>query len=108
MSTKFTCSVLCCVCVCVCVCMCVCVCVYVCVCVCVCVCARACVHASRPQALHEKGMANADHTTLLLNCYTKLKDNDQLDKFISVSLPSLFLLQLVPSLMPPTGGPDSL
>lgn len=25
------------------------------------------------QALHERGYANADHTTLLLNCYTKLK-----------------------------------
>ena len=25
------------------------------------------------QALHQKGVANADHTTLLLNCYTKLK-----------------------------------
>ena len=35
------------------------------------------------KALHERGMANADHTTLLLNCYTKLRDNDQLDKFIS-------------------------
>lgn len=35
------------------------------------------------KALHEKGAANADHTTLLLNCYTKLKDLDQLDKFVS-------------------------
>ena len=26
------------------------------------------------QALHERNKANADHTTLLLNCYTKLKD----------------------------------
>jgi hypothetical protein len=25
------------------------------------------------QALHERGLANGDHTTLLLNCYTKLK-----------------------------------
>ena len=37
------------------------------------------------QALHEKGQANADHTTLLLNCYTKLKDIAQLDKFVAVS-----------------------
>lgn len=37
------------------------------------------------QALHEKGRANADHTTLLLNCYTKLKDIDQLDRFVAVS-----------------------
>ena len=38
------------------------------------------------QALHERGEANADHTTLLLNCYTKLKDIDQLDKFVAVSV----------------------
>jgi len=34
------------------------------------------------QELHEKGLANADHTTLLLNCYTKLKDVEKLDQFI--------------------------
>ena len=34
------------------------------------------------QELHEKGLANADHTTLLLNCYTKLKDKERLDQFI--------------------------
>jgi hypothetical protein len=34
------------------------------------------------QALHEKGLANADHTTLLFNCYTKLKDEKKLDEFI--------------------------
>eukprot|EP01119_Soliformovum_irregulare_P007415 TRINITY_DN1982_c0_g1_i1.p1 TRINITY_DN1982_c0_g1~~TRINITY_DN1982_c0_g1_i1.p1 ORF type:complete len:907 (-),score=260.18 TRINITY_DN1982_c0_g1_i1:49-2769(-) len=34
------------------------------------------------QALHEKGLANADHTTLLFNCYTKLKDVKKLDQFI--------------------------
>lgn len=34
------------------------------------------------QALHEKGLANADHTTLLLNCYTKLKDVQRLDEFV--------------------------
>eukprot|EP01104_Vermistella_antarctica_P005197 TRINITY_DN1563_c0_g1_i1.p1 TRINITY_DN1563_c0_g1~~TRINITY_DN1563_c0_g1_i1.p1 ORF type:complete len:989 (-),score=293.81 TRINITY_DN1563_c0_g1_i1:110-3076(-) len=34
------------------------------------------------QALHERGLANADHTTLLLNCYTKLKDVKKLDQFI--------------------------
>jgi hypothetical protein len=27
-------------------------------------------------------LANADHTTLLLNCYTKLKDVSRLDQFI--------------------------
>ncbi|PHZ13049.1 uncharacterized protein RHIMIDRAFT_127991 [Rhizopus microsporus ATCC 52813] len=26
------------------------------------------------QELHSKSLANTDHTTLLLNCYTKLKD----------------------------------
>ncbi|KAI9088717.1 hypothetical protein DFS34DRAFT_708836 [Phlyctochytrium arcticum] len=34
------------------------------------------------QALHEQGLANVDHTTLLLNCYTKLKDVAKLDEFI--------------------------
>ncbi|KAH9288078.1 hypothetical protein KI387_032195 [Taxus chinensis] len=32
--------------------------------------------------LHEKGLASKDHTTLLLNCYTKLKDVAKLDEFI--------------------------
>lgn len=36
------------------------------------------------EALHEKNLATADHTTLLLNCYTKLKSDkkDKLDTFI--------------------------
>jgi hypothetical protein len=34
------------------------------------------------QELHARGVANSDHTTLLLNCYTKLKDVASLDKFI--------------------------
>ena len=34
------------------------------------------------QALHVKGLASEDHTTLLLNCYTKLKDRNKLDEFI--------------------------
>jgi len=34
------------------------------------------------QALHKEGLANEDHTILLLNCYTKLKDNQKLDEFI--------------------------
>ncbi|KAG0007124.1 hypothetical protein BGZ65_006007 [Modicella reniformis] len=34
------------------------------------------------QELHSSGLANKDHTTLLLNCYTKLKDVKRLDKFI--------------------------
>ena len=37
------------------------------------------------QALHKQSLANEDHTTLLLNCYTKLKDNSKLDEFIMVS-----------------------
>ncbi|KAF4318486.1 hypothetical protein BBO99_00007163 [Phytophthora kernoviae] len=36
------------------------------------------------EALHEKAFANAEHTTLLLNCYTKLKDVKKLDKFIQL------------------------
>lgn len=34
------------------------------------------------EKLHEKGLASKDHTTLLLNCYTKLKDVEKLTKFI--------------------------
>ncbi|XP_070533237.1 vacuolar protein sorting-associated protein 11 homolog [Ptychodera flava] len=34
------------------------------------------------QELHKQALANEDHTTLLLNCYTKLKDNSKLDEFI--------------------------
>ncbi|CAG8553416.1 4440_t:CDS:10 [Paraglomus brasilianum] len=34
------------------------------------------------QELHSKNLANTDHTTLLLNCYTKLKDVARLDQFI--------------------------
>ena len=34
------------------------------------------------QALHIKGKANTDHTTLLLNCYTKLKDVTKLNEFV--------------------------
>ena len=34
------------------------------------------------QALHEKDLADKHHTTLLLNCYTKLKDVSKLDEFI--------------------------
>lgn len=34
------------------------------------------------QELHSFGLANSDHTTLLLNTYTKLKDVARLDSFI--------------------------
>ncbi|KAK2628037.1 hypothetical protein QTJ16_002683 [Diplocarpon rosae] len=34
------------------------------------------------EELHEHHKANADHTTLLLNCYAKLKDIGKLEKFI--------------------------
>jgi hypothetical protein len=34
------------------------------------------------QELHSLGVANSDHTTLLLNTYTKLKDAAWLDSFI--------------------------
>ncbi|TKY89951.1 hypothetical protein EX895_001249 [Sporisorium graminicola] len=34
------------------------------------------------QELHAQNLASSDHTTLLLNCYTKLKDVASLDKFI--------------------------
>lgn len=38
--------------------------------------------ASYLQALHVRGQANSDHRTLLLNCYTKLRDTAALDEFI--------------------------
>lgn len=34
------------------------------------------------EELHEHDRATADHTTLLLNCYAKLKDTGKLDSFI--------------------------
>ncbi|KIW82030.1 hypothetical protein Z517_05057 [Fonsecaea pedrosoi CBS 271.37] len=34
------------------------------------------------EELHDHDRATADHTTLLLNCYAKLKDTDKLDAFI--------------------------
>lgn len=34
------------------------------------------------EQLHKRGLASKDHTTLLLNCYTKLKDVEKLNKFI--------------------------
>ncbi|KAI0223399.1 Vacuolar protein sorting-associated protein 11 [Massospora cicadina] len=37
------------------------------------------------QQLHGQGLANPDHTTLLLNCYTKLKDAARLEAFIKAS-----------------------
>ena len=36
------------------------------------------------QALHKAQRATEEHTTLLLNCYTKLKDVSKLDEFIMV------------------------
>jgi hypothetical protein len=37
------------------------------------------------EALHAKGLANPAHTSLLLNCFTKLKDTARLDAFIKSS-----------------------
>ncbi|KAK9461542.1 uncharacterized protein V1516DRAFT_648670 [Lipomyces oligophaga] len=34
------------------------------------------------EELHNRGLATADHTTLLLNCYAKLKDTAKLEMFI--------------------------
>ena len=34
------------------------------------------------QSLHRKGVANEDHTTLLINCYVKLKAKTSLDHFL--------------------------
>lgn len=37
------------------------------------------------QELHSKGLANSDITTLLLNCYTKLEDDEAISRFIHSS-----------------------
>ena len=34
------------------------------------------------EALHQLGLANSEHTTLLINCYTKLKEKEKLHDFI--------------------------
>ena len=34
--------------------------------------------------LHRYGQPTSDHTTLLLNCYTKLKDSSKLNEFINI------------------------
>ncbi|KAF9158723.1 hypothetical protein DFQ26_007306 [Actinomortierella ambigua] len=45
------------------------------------------------QELHSVGLANDDHTTLLLNCYTKLKDVKRLDEFIKTDADITFDLE---------------
>ncbi|SGY38774.1 BQ5605_C003g02069 [Microbotryum silenes-dioicae] len=40
------------------------------------------------QELHARGLANSDHTTLLLNCYTKLADDTALSSFLHSSFDS--------------------
>ena len=37
------------------------------------------------QELHKQGLASEDHTTLLLNCYTKLRDTERLNQFLNVT-----------------------
>ncbi|KAF1745169.1 hypothetical protein MXB_4154 [Myxobolus squamalis] len=34
------------------------------------------------ESLHKSSLANSDHTTLLLNCYIRLKETDKLDEFL--------------------------
>lgn len=36
------------------------------------------------EAVHSHGLAAADHTTLLLNCYTKLQQTAKLEEFIAI------------------------
>mmetsp|Transcript_31850 Transcript_31850/g.83140 ORF Transcript_31850/g.83140 Transcript_31850/m.83140 type:complete len:1035 (-) Transcript_31850:100-3204(-) len=38
------------------------------------------------EELHRTGIADSNHTTLLLNCYTKLKDVTKLDHFVQAGL----------------------
>lgn len=46
-------------------------------------------HCDPPPLPAAQGHASCDHTTLLLNCYTKLKDVAKLDAFIQVGLPAV-------------------
>ena len=34
------------------------------------------------EALHEQGLANSEHTTLLINCYSKLNKQEKLKEFV--------------------------
>ena len=34
------------------------------------------------EALHQQGVANSEHTTFLLKCYSKLKEKDKLKEFV--------------------------
>ena len=34
------------------------------------------------EALHEQGLANSEHTTFLLKCYSKLKEKEKLKAFV--------------------------
>lgn len=42
---------------------------------------------ARPTLLHPQGLASSDHTTLLLNCYAKLRDTTKLDQFLRAEGP---------------------
>ncbi|KAJ3838462.1 hypothetical protein F5878DRAFT_652044 [Lentinula raphanica] len=52
------------------------------------------------QELHTRGLANSDHTTLLLNTYTKLKDVSRLDSFIKTESKSTREESLAPDELP--------
>lgn len=47
------------------------------------------------EALHKAQMASEDHTTLLLNCYTKRKDVSKLDEFIKVQTHLTLFIQVM-------------
>ena len=34
------------------------------------------------EALHKQGLANSEHTTLLINCYSKLNKQEKLKEFV--------------------------
>lgn len=60
------------------------------------------------EALHAKQAATPDHTTLLLNCYTKLNDLPALDRFVrqpTVQFDADTAIRVCVATPPPPGPP---
>ncbi|XP_022189804.2 vacuolar protein sorting-associated protein 11 homolog [Nilaparvata lugens] len=60
------------------------------------------------QALHKQGQATADHTALLLNCYTKLNQIDKLKEFIMKDRDVKFDVEVALNVCRQTSSVDAL